>query len=863
MEGAGKHEGRAAGWILGRPLRKGVCAVSYLRFAAVVTIVLVVCAFTMPFAVAGPIHTADRDGDRLLALGELLRVIQFFNSDGVCCDAGSEDGYAPGSGDQGCTPHDADYAGQDWRVNLSELLRLVQFFNSDGYCRFGGTEDGFAPATSVGTRKALGGFYLPTEGQVTPDAPGYTLPLDLATVTGHEQIESILAFRSGNANEAAALFEQHGFVIVGYGDCDDIAVPYENLTESGVPVFVTSDTLLHLYHIQFDETLKTIEEETFYGDIGVLTEMLLADALVAYDSYSDDLKEAARRNVAYLAVARKLLDPAAAVPALVSDAVAGELAKIDAHGGFAASDIFLYEEDYSQYVPRGHYTRSETLERYFRALMWYGRMAFLMKGSDIPGDALLSAHDARIQTLQAVMLALAIDTAASGEQSARAIWDRIYDVTSFYVGLADDLTPYEYLEVANRLFGNGFSLALLEDEATFFDLKSELALLRSPQIYGGTGRIFVPPPVTSETLNQTLRQTKGMRLFGQRFVPDSYMLQRLVFSQVQDYTGDRNPPPFSYGSTGGRFARCYPRGLDVMAILGSAEARSILIEEGDTEYVDYETRYAELAEEFASFDEEAWNRNLYWSWLYALKALVVEFPEGYPNFMRTDAWERKELNAALASWTQLRHDTILYAKQSYGEEESEPPEVMGYVEPVPEFYGRLLALASMTRRGLVSLEAISPEAEARMSYFEDTLERLIAISNKELLNLPLSFEDYEYIKYFGGVIEWLTLGDSEGEGGEGEGEGESNPGAETTLVADVHTHSAESTVVEEGVGYVELMLTAFSAPSGEIRYAAGPVLSYYEFKQPMADRLTDEAWCMLLDSPECPARPLWFQGLRR
>ncbi|MGL1562999.1 DUF3160 domain-containing protein, partial [Vibrio parahaemolyticus] len=50
-----------------------------------------------------------------------------------------------------------------------------------------------------------------------------------------------------------------------------------------------------------------------------------------------------------------------------------------------------------------------------------------------------------------------------------------------------------------------------------------------------------------------------------------------------------------------------------------------------------------------------------------------------------------------ASWAQLRHDTILYAKQSYTmtKERSavnRPRPVQGYVEPVPEFYARLLTL---------------------------------------------------------------------------------------------------------------------------------------------------------------------------
>jgi len=115
--------------------------------------------------------------------------------------------------------------------------------------------------------------------------------------------------------------------------------------------------------------------------------------------------------------------------------------------------------------------------------------------------------------------------------------------------------------------------------------------------------------------------------------------------------------------------RCFPRGLDVMAVLGSQRAYDILRAEGDTEYQGEDTSYdkqlGELRKEFSAFTEEDWNRNLYWGWLRALKPLLKDFGQGYPTFMQTEAWKDKELQTTLASWTELRHDTILYAKQSY------------------------------------------------------------------------------------------------------------------------------------------------------------------------------------------------------
>jgi len=707
-------------------------------------------------------------------------------------------------------------------------------------------------------KPSLSSYFVAYENPVEPQASGYPLPLSLDTLANYEEMNALLDLQT-----VGSMLEQNGFAVLEYSfgepwmeehNDDDMVVPYELLRKMNVPIFVTADTLLHLYHVQFDETLKDLEERKFSSDIRDLTGVLLADALVQHERYDGDLREAARRNVAYLAVAAQLIDPESEIPGLVSDLVESELGKIQAHGGFAASDIFIYDEDYSQYVPRGHYTRSEELEQYFKTLMWYGRIAFLLKGAEnwgAAGDALISVYDARIQTLQAVLLALSLNTVEAEERTGREVWDRIYAVTSFYVGLADDLTPYEYLGAINEVFGSGFAATDLEDEDNFFALKVELGLLRSPEIFGGTGNAMVTPPVTPEALDEVLAKTKGMRFMGQRFVPDSYMFQHLVFPEVLDYTGSGDPLPFTYGFTGVRGARCYPRGLDVMSILGSERAKEILIAEGDTEYVDYDQRYGELRNEFDQLGLSDWTQNLYWGWLYSLKPLIGGFAEGYPSFMLTEAWEKKELNATLASWAELRHDTILYAKQSYTPgETSIPPEVTGYVEPVPEFYGRLMALTRMTREGLAGFEVLSSEAEQRLVDLEEILLRLIEIANKELTNAALSEADYDFIMTFGAHLENVILGVSE-------------EGCRTTLVADVHTHGMEGKVLEEGVGNVDLIIVACPGAEDSVFLAAGPVLSYYEFKHPMNDRLTDEAWRELLGSPDRPERPPWFQALVR
>ena len=53
-------------------------------------------------------------------------------------------------------------------------------------------------------------------------------------------------------------------------------------------------------------------------------------------------------------------------------------------------------EDYSQYIPRGHYTRSEELKKYFKAMMWYGRLTFRLLDDFETRRALLLIQALRI-----------------------------------------------------------------------------------------------------------------------------------------------------------------------------------------------------------------------------------------------------------------------------------------------------------------------------------------------------------------------------------------------------------------------------------------------------------------------------------
>ncbi|MDY9924999.1 DUF3160 domain-containing protein [Methanosarcina sp.] len=696
-------------------------------------------------------------------------------------------------------------------------------------------------------QNSFSGYYSKKSLQFEANVSPYSLPLQAPKIANYDSFIQKIPL----TNESRDLLYKNGFVVIeneiteNKFKAQQVNATYRSLKVADVPIFITSDSLLHLYHIQFDETLIRVEEEEFYDELWKLDKALLEASIEDYDeakennSSSKEVTEAARRNVAYFAVSLSLLkekpDPNRIkvkssrvmgseeynfeIPSFVKEEVEAELALIEAQKE-GMSPIFKYSEDYSQYAPRGHYTSSEELERFFRAMIWHGRISMLLQSDMITPEGStageLAAEDpeeeeeeARIQTMQALLISDHFDR----DKNLRDRWDRIYGVTAFYVGFSDDLGPYEYAKALDTVFGDDREKISFDNE-NLTALTTELERYKSPKIYSGTGELIY---AGSETENKTLEATKGFRFMGQRYTPDSYILQKL------------NPPA-----------------LNIMDLLGSKRAKEHLKNLGISGDEEYKSRHLSLENEFGAFDEDDWNKNLYWAQLYALKPLLVSYPEGYPTFMQTEAWEDKQLNAALASWTELRHDTILYAKQArFTGAYTKPPEekpVQGYVEPVPEFYARMLALTKMAHTGLAEMEVLDEKSDKDFTTLENTLEKLLEISIKELENKELTDEEYEFIRNFGQNIAPMI-------------ENIDEDAQSSVMVADVYT-DREGRILEEGTGKLDLIVIAYKQPDGRIVLGAGPVMSYYEFWQPPGERLTDEEWEeMLANNP--PEKPEW------
>jgi hypothetical protein len=330
---------------------------------------------------------------------------------------------------------------------------------------------------------------------------------------------------------------------------------------------------------------------------------------------------------------------------------------------------------------------------------------------------------------------------------------------------------------------------------------------------------------------------------------------------VGNYTGDGQPFTLFRSPYDGSY-RAVPRGLDVLAAFGSRLAERILQEEGDTEYDGYKEKLAELRALYEDTDDAAHGRtgvrpyrDLYHRWLNVLRALLSAVPESaspetVPQSFHKRAWACKQLNAALGAWTELRHDTILYVKQSYTATPrsiSIPPPPLAYVEPCPLVYWRLGALVMHMREQLDQRTMLTPAVRSHMVEFEALLDELRAVAISELKG---QWPDQSEMTRLVDLGDWLTAVLEF----PSELMAQITSGADDrmAMVADVHTHMESGAVLEEAVGDPDLICVELERDGQRAQYW-GAVFSYYEFKHPMDDRLTDEAWQEM--SPKPPRSP--------
>ena len=622
---------------------------------------------------------------------------------------------------------------------------------------------------------------------------------------------------------------RNGFAIVP-AEHNQLFHVYEKNDYADFPSFVTTDLYLQLFHLYFDCVLRDVEEKHLDSLMIVFSSQMEAEMKTLTSSQDAEVKAAAEFGQAWFAVASWLFShdkaPASAaklnVPEAYKKMVMEEITKaFDAENGY--SDMLEYfppEEmfGYSLFRPRGHYTRSKVCSRYFRGMMW-----------------LQTAHFGTNKPSKMKQIAL-IANVFNQQPKLRDIYNKVSEPITYLMGTPDNVT---ILQVANRIKEMGLPIEkLLSSRKEMANLTKDIEEIAKRQM-----RI-------------ELKKTRGSKyvvdIMPQRYQPDA---EALITTTDQDSPVSLRP--------------C-PKGLDWMAVMGLPGAERILIDE-----LKETQRWAGFPKALTTARKKAattpWEACVANQWMYTLQSLG-DTAQSLPYFMQSPQWQKKNLNTALASWAELKHDAILYAKQPMlaecGDGGPEPPVVKGYVEPNVKFWEKAIALVTRMDKVLTTYGLQTEKAKAVYERIKEMAEFCRDISKKELNGGKITDEEYNQIEIIGSTVENISLElvSEDNEMLQGWSDVVSTD-KKVAVVADVFTAAGENVAIDdkcvlyEGVGPAYEIYVVVEI-DGSLYLTRGSVFSYREFTRLMSDpRMTDEEWQQELKKSPTGGTPSWMKEI--
>lgn len=626
-----------------------------------------------------------------------------------------------------------------------------------------------------------------------------------------------------------SMLGQNGFAIVP-AEHNQLFHVYEKNDYADFPSFVTTDLYLQLFHLYFDCVLRDVEEKHLDSLMIVFSSKMGAEMKTLTSSQNAEIKAAAEYGQAWFAVASWLFShdkaPTSAttlnVPEAYKTMVMEEITKsFEAENEY--SDMLEYDSHtgmfaYSLFRPRGHYTRSKVCSRYFRGMMWLQTAHF---GTDKPAKMKQIALIANVFNQQ---------------PKIKTIYDKVSEPITYLMGTPDNVTLIQVAELVKKM--NLPIEKLLSSKKDMAKLTEDIEGIAKKQ--------------TRIELKKTHGSKYVVDIMPQRYQPDA---EALIATTDQDSPVSLRPRP---------------KGLDWMAVMGLPGAERILMDElkEAQKWADFPKALTTARKKVADTPWEACVAN---QWMYTLQSLG-DTAQSLPYFMQTPQWQKKNLNTALASWAELKHDAILYAKQPMvaecGSGGPEPPVVKGYVEPNVKFWEKAIALVTRMDKVLTTYGLQTGKAKAVYERIKEMAEFCRDISKKELNGGKITDEEYNQIEIIGSTVENISLElvSEDNQMLQGWSDVVSTD-KKVAVVADVFTAAGENVAIDdmcvlyEGVGPAYEIYVVVEI-DGSLYLTRGSVFSYREFTRLMSDpRMTDEEWQQELKKSPTGGTPSWMKEI--
>ena len=459
------------------------------------------------------------------------------------------------------------------------------------------------------------------------------------------------------------------------------------------------------------------------------------------------------------------------------------------------------EQDYTQFRPRSHYTNSSFLKSYFMAMKWLMREKFYF-------------------------------------------WDQKLAETALHlVNSIPDTDLKELSQLQNAIL----TLIWKDDDATIQDLKSfitqqngKITGLSAEQLQQlaqlGTQKIistsYTTPAVWSTDEANAKDMTRGFVFFGEKFTLDSYIFDQLTAGSAEKEFLQK--PNVQTAMIVPDVLENYAPAHELVKLRLQEKSRgddaqvreNVSCDLGTCKQLgSYDQVKAQAQEKVkAELKDESLLKTVYHSWLEMLGQLFVKV-KNLPYFKESPLYALKSLATYMGSYTELKHDTLLYVKQAYAELGGGgddpcyitvyPPELpvpKGYIESDVNFIDKMIALNQSAQQWFNDAD--------NFKGFGEYLQKIRNLSLRQMQNQKISDEEFEDLRLSYDELAKLTTPRKlfwEAPSKEERG----------ALIADIFT-SEGGNPLYEAIGRPMLMALMVNDVNGA-RIVMGPVFAHYEF----------------------------------
>lgn len=674
------------------------------------------------------------------------------------------------------------------------------------------------------------------EVNLTPEEKAFVDRIDarMTELRQHQFIQRD-SYYLGNTNNIVNLFQfkdidkeileklqQNNFVITK-GNNLQLFHAYEENDYRQVPNFITTDLYLQAFHMYFSYILKSLEKQHIIPTLEMLCHSFNAACIkLAEQTEDESLKDMAEHAATFYAIPYYLLtNKTLTVPSKYETEYQEEIEHINKQED-NFSDFLSYKDayfPYSLFKPRGHYTREPQLQAYFKAMMWLQTACFCREQQE--------------QLKRSIFQAAVLCTYKSIDQTPLIkLYQHIYTPLTFLMGEADNLSIFDIARILEK--NNAIHI---EDALT----AGQIEKVNQALIELAKHKNNIKPQIEITCRDK-------INFMPQRYLPDNEVIQKLV---------DVNP----------NSQRAYPKGLDVFATFGTGTAESLLIDfyKEPNNWSEYSKELQQLKDKFKT--SKSTQLSVYELWMKSLLTMQ-QTDKNNPGFMQTPEWGYKNLNTALASWAELKHDAILYGEQPMAAEcgGAGPPDpiVVGYVEPNLPFWRKMENILQATRLILQQNDCMTDDLKGKTDQLNDYVTFLIQVTEKELRGEKLTEPEYRTLEYMGSSIEYFTLSVVDPDLHLDDWSLVQGPDKSIAIVADIYTRNIrgcnKNGILHIATGNANNIYVVVEI-EGNLYLTRGATFSYYEFVQPLGTRLTDEEWQKMLEEKKAPAVPEWMKSI--